>query len=136
MAKKDQYFSISEDLFVNGFKTIAEIATQLKLAEKTIRNWKAEGEWDRKRAALVKSQTSYHQEVYEFARLLLKSIRDDLENGVKVDPGRMYAWGRLNDSIMKVKKYEDEIGKENVDDDKPRGMTPEQVAEARKMLGL
>lgn len=107
MAKKQLYMSEAERLFVVEQKTIAEIVGTLPVAEKTVRLWKQEGGWDAKRAQYLTSKQSFHEELYEFARALMKNIQADIAAGNKVDTGRLYAMTRLLPLITKVKDYED-----------------------------
>lgn len=109
MAKKQLYFGEAERLYVIEQMTLAEIASRLRLAEKTVRNWKDEGDWETKRLQHLKSKQAFHEELYEFARKLMEGIKEDLENKVKVDAGRMYAFTRLLPLITKVKDYEDVV---------------------------
>lgn len=112
MAKKQIYFAEAERLYVVEQYTLAEIASHLHLAEKTVRNWKEEGDWENKRLRYLKGKQAFHEELYEFARDLMKTIKEDMQNGQKVDPGRMYAFTRLLPLIYRVKEYEDVVSTE------------------------
>ena len=61
-----------------------------------------------KKEEFRKSKQAFHSELYEFARKLMRDISEDMENGEKIDPGRMYAFTRMLPLIGKVKEYEDE----------------------------
>lgn len=126
MSKKSLYCEEAERLFVVDQCTVNEIAERLNLAEKTIRNWKAEGDWDHKRKQHLRQKEAFHEELYGFARALMKTIRDDIEGGVKVDSGRLYTLGRILPMITKVKDYEDAVQKV-VDDNKPANGLTEDV---------
>ena len=106
MAKKHLYFNEAERLYVVEQCTISEIASRLKLGEKTVRLWKEEGDWDRKRKQFLSERQSLAEELFVFARKLARSIMDDWDKGEKVDPGRLYALARLLPLILKVKDYE------------------------------
>ena len=106
MAKKHLYFNEAERLYVVEQCTIAEIASRLNLGEKTVRLWKEEGDWDRKRKQFLSERQSLAEELFVFARKLARSIMDDWDKGEKVDPGRLYALARLLPLILKVKDYE------------------------------
>lgn len=107
MAKKQLYFNEAERLYVVEQCTIAEIASRLRLGEKTVRIWKDDGDWENKRLQYLKSKSAFHEELYEFARKLMCSIKEDMEGGERIDPGRMYAFTRLLPMIIKVKDYEE-----------------------------
>ena len=106
MAKKHLYFNEAERLYVVEQCTIAEIASRLKLGEKTVRMWKEEGDWDRKRKQFLAERQSLAEELFVFARKLARSIMNDWDKGEKVDQGRLYALARLLPMILKVKDYE------------------------------
>ena len=56
----------------------------------------------------------------------MRDISEDLENGEKIDPGRMYAFTRMLPLIGKVKEYEDEA-KANEKQEERKGLTPELI---------
>ncbi|HBE45731.1 MAG TPA: hypothetical protein DDW17_09915 [Deltaproteobacteria bacterium] len=122
MAKKQLYFNEAERLYVVEQCTLMEIASRLRLGEKTVRIWKEEGDWETKRLQHIKSKEAFHEELYEFARKLMRTIKEDMENGEKVDPGRMYAFTRLLPLITKVKDYEDVLSKKETEEGK-KGLT-------------
>jgi len=101
----------AERLYVIEQMTIEEIAEKLKVNEKTIRNWKNEGNWDLEKIQYVKSKQMFHEDLYNFARKLMATIEDSFEKGERVDPGRMYAFMRMLPMITKIKEYEDIVEK-------------------------
>lgn len=109
MAKKHLYFNDAERLYVVEQCTIAEIASRLGLGEKTVRLWKEEGDWERKRAQFLKEKQSLAEELFVFARKLARSIMDDWDRGEKVDTGRLYALARILPLILKTKEYEQSL---------------------------
>lgn len=138
MAKKQLYFNEAERLYVVEQSTIAEIASRLRLAEKTVRNWKDEGDWEKKRLQLLKEKQRFDEELYVFARKLLENIRKDMENDVKVDPGRLYAFTRLLPLITKVKDYEDNVAaREKAEQDAtPKATTADVMRIIEDALGI
>lgn len=109
MAKKHLYFNEAERLYVVEQCTIAEIASRLGLGEKTVRLWKEEGDWERKRAQFLKEKQSLAEELFLFARKLARSIMDDWDKGEKVDTGRLYALGRILPLILKTRDFEQSL---------------------------
>jgi hypothetical protein len=132
MAKKEGYGVEAERLYVIEQCGILEIASRLRLGEKTIRNWKAEGNWEEKRAQYLSSRRSFHEELYEFGKELLRSIRDDLRAGVRVDPGRMYMAHALINDVKKVKDYEEVANQKGKDGDKKAN--PDDVLKTMEQL--
>ncbi|RJP20728.1 MAG: hypothetical protein C4529_08935 [Deltaproteobacteria bacterium] len=109
MAKKAMYSEEAERRYVVDQMTIAEIASRLSLSEKTVWTWKEEGEWDKKRRQHLEQKEAFHQELYAFARALLRGITEDMAAGEKVDTGRLYTLTRLLPMLVKVKDFEDAI---------------------------
>lgn len=125
MAKKAQYFNEAERLYVVEQCTLAEIASRLRLAEKTVRTWKDEGDWETKRLQYLRSKQSFHEELYEFSRKLMQSIKDDIDAGEKVETGRLYTLTRLLPMLVKVKDYEDVATRK--EKEKPTGLTEDVI---------
>ena len=109
MAKKAIYFNEAERHFVAEQCTIEEIASKLKLSEKTVRNWKAEGDWETKRLQCIKSKQAFHAEMYELTRALASSIKDDINARIEISPSRLNALSRLIPLFTPLKKYEDAL---------------------------
>lgn len=107
MAKKDIYFDTAEHLYVIDQHTLNEIASRLSVSERTLVNWKAQGEWDEKRKQYLASRQSFHEELYLLARDIAASVRADIREGKKVDAGRLYTLTRLIPNLLKAKDYED-----------------------------
>ena len=131
--KKQYLANEAERLFMYEYCTVNEIATKLHINRKTVLAWKEQEDWDKKRRDYLKSKQAFHEEMYEFARKLLKSIKDDFESGQKVDTGRLYAFNKIIPMFTKVKDYEDIVSIK----DKPKkqkGLTPEIVAEIEEQI--
>lgn len=136
MNSKKYLLNEAERLFTYDFCTVDEIADRLHLNRKTVLSWKEQGDWDKKRRDYLKSKQSFHEELYEFARKLMKDITEDLDAGEKVDPGRMYAFCRVLPMFTKVKDYEDVVAKKDTPE-KPKGLTPELIAQIEEeVLGI
>ena len=126
MSDKSLYFNEAERVYVYEHLSIDETAAKVNVAPRTIANWKVKGDWDTKRKKYLKSKQAFHEELYEFARKLMRDIKEDLEEGRKVDTGRMYAFTRMLPLITKIKDYEElstlkEKGAEN------KGLTKELI---------
>ena len=132
MSKKHLYFSEAERMYVIEQMTFAEIASDLNLADKTLRLWAAEGTWQNKRKQYLLNKQTFHEELYLFARKLMQSISEDMSAGKKVDPGRMYAFTRMLPLITKVKDYEDVMSEG--DKESKAGLTKEAVEIIQKEI--
>jgi hypothetical protein len=133
--KKQLYFAEAERLYIVEQMSLAEIASRLRLAEKTVRNWKDEGDWETKRLGHLRSKQALHEELYEFARSLLKSIKDDIAAEKDVSPGRMYAFTKLLPLVFKAKDYEDVVAKKEPTDTKTH-LTEDVLKIIEKELGI
>lgn len=136
MSKKDIYYNEAEKFYIQDQLTIAEIESRLGVCEKTIRTWKAEGNWDEKKKRYLQEKSSFHEELYAFSRKLMKSIEEDWESGKQVDSGRLYTLTRMLPMITKVKDYEDvRVSKEK--DLSEKGLTEDLVKNIEKeILGI
>jgi len=117
----------AERLYVMEGCSGAEIASRLALSERTVRAWKERaGDWDVKRSAYQGSRQGFHEELYEFARELLTSVRRQMAAGEAVPPNRVHMLMRLVPSLMKVKDY-DKITKNHAKEAVPP-VTPGELA--------
>lgn len=127
LTKRNLYFAEAERLYVIDQMTFSEIASRLKLSEKTLSTWKSMGDWDTKRKKYIQSKLSFHEELYDFSRKLMESIKSDIDLGEKVDPGRLYALARILPLITKVKDYEDVVSKAD-EKEQNKGLTKDLVS--------
>lgn len=128
--KKEQYFKDAERLYVEDLNTLSEITGKYKLSLKTLQNWKKDGCWEEKRKKYQDKRQSLHEELYDFARALLKSVKEDMENKVRVDPGRLYALNNILYSLKITKNYEDLKKPEEKKD------ADETIKAVKELLGL
>lgn len=137
MNNKKHLFNEAERQYIYDFKTVEEIARSLNLNRKTIMSWKEQGDWDKKKCDFLKSKQLFHEELYEFARKLMKGISIDMDNGEKVDPGRMYAFCRIIPMFTKVKNYEDIICRKDSKDETKKGISSELITQIEEeILGI
>lgn len=136
MNSKEYLANEAERLYVYDYNSVDEISTKMNVSQKTVCRWKEKFDWEHKRKSFLKSKQSFHQELYEFARKLMKDISADMDSGEKIDPGRMYAFCRIIPMFTKVKDYEDVVAKK-ANNDKPKGLTPELIAQIEEeVLGI
>ena len=135
-SKKEELLTEAERLFIYEYLPAEAIARRLNLNRKTINNWRSEYEWDKKRTAFLKSKTSFHEELFEFARKIMREISADIDAGEKIDPARLNALCRFVPLFGTSKKYEDTVAKKEKSEVK-RGLTPELIAEIEEeVLGI
>lgn len=142
--KKDMLMPIAERMYVIEQQTIDSTAASLQVAEKTIRLWKAEGNWDVKRSQYLKTKTDFHEDLYNFARKLMKVIAldldrmietptiDDAERDKRIE-SRINSMSRLLDKLPKTKDYEARVkAEEQAEAEVPGDMI---AAKVKEILG-
>ncbi len=137
MNNKEYLANEAERLYVISCNTVDEIASKLNISTKTVCRWKDKFDWGQKKLSYTRSKQCFHEELYEFARKLMKDIIADIDAGEKVDPGRMYAFCKVIPMFVKVKDYEDVVSKKEKKQPTSRGLTPDIVARIEEeVLGI
>jgi len=99
--KKDKFFDIAEKMYVEQFITVMEIANRIGVHERTVRRWKANGNWDEKRSKFYDEITASKDSIYEFSRKMLREIEIDIESKKHVNSSRFYTFLNLVDALVK-----------------------------------
>lgn len=105
--KKPSYFAEAERLYVVEGMNLEDISTRMPISTRSLSDWKKEGEWERKKATLLAQKNAFHEELYDFSRVLLRKIKTDIQNGDDPSTGQLYTLTKLLRSITTVKVYED-----------------------------
>lgn len=110
MKRTAELVELCKNLYVREQLTYREIAKRVGFDEKTIRSWKnRDGDWDREREAYLDSKRSFHEELYEFMREIIASVRDDLKSGEKIDQSRLSCVARILPLVLKPKDYDEVV---------------------------
>ena len=142
--KKQLLAESAAKLYIEKLMTLENIAQRLNVNERTLRRWKSADKWDEKRSEYLKSNTTFHEDLYKFGRNLLDSIQNDMAKGEKIEPARMYAVTKIMTMLKNVKIYEDKVTSEKhmpeatkPEATKPEGLSPEVIREIEeKILGI
>ena len=137
--KKQILAASAANLYIEKFMTLENIAKNLNVSERTLRRWKAEGKWEEKRLKQIQEKTTLHEDLCEFGKTLLESIKADMQNGKKIDPSRMYTITKIMNMLKNVKTYEDEVaeGKSMQENTKSEGLSLDVIREIEeKILGI
>ena len=102
--KRDKFFDIAEKMYVEQFITEAEIAHRIGVSDRTIRRWKALGDWGIKRDGFLKANTISKDAMYALAHKMLDDFHSDMDNNRFIDPSRMYMFTNLMDEVLKKRK--------------------------------
>ena len=136
MTKKDMFSADAERMYVVEQHGLERVATDLDLNIKTVFAWKQEGNWEEKRLEYIKGKQMFHEELYYFARKLMQSIQDDIDQGRKTDSGKLYTFTRMLPLITKIKEYEDIATKKEEKNRDKTTLTDEDVKEIEDLLGI
>lgn len=137
--KKQILAESASNLYIEKFMTLETIAKQLNVSKRTLQRWKTEGNWNEKRSEYLKSNTTFHEDLYSFGKRLLDSIMADMSNGNKVEPSRLYTVTKIINMLKNVKTYEDKVKNEqfSLEVQKSKGLSPDIIREIEeKILGI
>ena len=99
--KRDKFFDIAEKMYVEQFITEAEIAHRIGVSDRTIRRWKALGDWGIKRDGFLKANTISKDAMYALAHKMLDDFHHDMDNHLYVDPSRINIFINLTNEVIK-----------------------------------
>lgn len=137
--KKHVLAETAAKLYTEKFMTLESIAKQLNVNERTLRRWKSADNWENKRIEYLKSKTTFHEDLYNFGRTLLETIKADISNGERVEPSRLHTVTKIMTLLKNVKTYEDKVLNDKHTPKKAnhREISPEIIREIEeKILGI
>jgi len=130
MGKKEQFYALSERLYVEQHKPLSGIAKQIDVSERTLVEWKKEGDWDNKRTQFLKEQYSCHAELYVLVRKMIQKIKSDFDSEVTPDKSTLDFVRAMIDKVPKLKAFEEaQIFDIQVEEEKPAEDMSAKVAE-------
>ena len=117
MAIKESHKILAGQYFIEYQMSVAEIARRLNISEKTLHNWKKEGNWGSKRTQFLKSQYSTNQTLYELVHLIAtKAVEDFKIDGTVPDQKTLYFISAMSDKLLKLKAYEQSQAAEKLEE--------------------
>jgi len=99
--KRDKFFDIAEKMYVEQFITEEEIAKRIGVCDRTIRRWKALGDWGIKRDGFLKANTISKDAMYSLAHKMLDDFHQDMDNHLYVDPSKINIFINLTNEVIK-----------------------------------
>lgn len=105
MAKKAIFYEEAEKLYVIEQNTLEDIQAKLPVSERTLRTWKADGDWDTKRIQYSKSGRGMEEALRSAKFKIIQSIDYDLDRKEVVEGIR---------KTVNFEKYDLLIAKENL----------------------
>lgn len=136
MAKKETYFLDAEKMYVEERIPISGIAIRLGVSEKTLRDWKAEGDWENKKKNYLKTQNSCNIEIYKLVLKLTKKVNEDIDQGIMPEASLLYTIKSLSSTLPKIKSYEDSKIQEETDTKDEKASTEDIVSRVNDILGI
>lgn len=133
MAKKAQNYAEAERLYITDQLTLSAVAAQLGLSERTVWEWKSQGKWDEKRAKYFEVVSSAHESLYELLKDLTKKVGGVVKEGKDPNQAQLYFIGKIAPLLIKLKSYEEEVGKESAP---AEGLSEETLQRINDLLGI
>lgn len=104
--KRDKYYDKAEKMYVEQFITEVGVAKRLGISDRTIRRWKADGNWGEKRKKYLTKQKFTNYDMYQLVRKMLDDFNEDVTNNQQIDTSRLYKFINLTEEMLKPKAKE------------------------------
>ena len=101
--KRDKYYDVAETMYVEQVITEVGIAKRLGISDRTVRRWKAEGDWGEKRKKFINKQTLTNYDMYQLVRKMLDDFNEDLANIQQIDSSRLNKFLNITEEMVKPK---------------------------------
>ena len=107
MAKKPEYYTEAQRLYVQERLTFEAIAEKLAVSDRTLRTWAQEGEWIERRETWTEVQTQSHDKLHKMLGLLIDRACEAIEEGKDPNPAQLNFIKGMAPSLVKLKAYEE-----------------------------
>lgn len=121
MAKKATHYAEAERLYVQEQMTFEAISEQIDVAERTLRYWAEEANWQELRKQFIQTRTSTHGALYKLIGELTQKAIEKTRDGQQVDQAQLYFIARMSPLLLKIKTYEDQTAPEGEGDRQKKG---------------
>lgn len=101
--KKNKYFDKAEKMYVEQFISEVGVAKRFGISDRTVRRWKADGNWGELRKEFLKKQTLTKYDMYQLVRQMLDDFNDDLANNQQIDVSRLNKFLNITEEMVKPK---------------------------------
>ena len=101
--KRDKYYDKAEKMYVEQFITEVGVAKRLGISDRTVRRWKADGNWGEKRKEYLNKQTLTNYDMYQLVRQMLDDFNEDLVNNQQIDVSRLNKFLNITEEMVKPK---------------------------------
>lgn len=110
MAKKAQYEAIAKQYYVEMQMSIATIAKRLNITEKTLRDWKNEGEWEKERINFLNAQYKCYGSLYQLVYTLSNHALEEYKTTGSLPEAKNLSFiAKMADKLPKMKQFENTL---------------------------
>lgn len=117
MQKKQAFYDKAQMLYVESGLSLARISTLTTVSERSLSDWKKDGNWSEKRKNFIKMQHSCCANMYKMLTGLTNQVNDQLLNGEEIDKGLVFSIEKIAKSIPKLRPYEKDTIHEEIEPD-------------------
>lgn len=104
--KRDKYYDKAEKMYVEQFITEVGVAKRLGISDRTVRRWKADGNWGEKRKEYLTKHKITNYDMYQLVRKMLDDFNEDVANNQQIDTSRLHKFINLTEEMLKPKPKE------------------------------
>jgi uncharacterized protein YjcR len=126
----------AKELYTIHQMSLADISRAINVSTRTLQTWKSEDHWDEARVAISGSENNFHATLFELGEVMVRKIKQDELDGVKVAPERYTALQRIIDAAEHARKYEAVAPKQNKSDLSPEERAKKALDAIKKELGV
>lgn len=101
--KKNKYYDKAEKMYVEQFITEVGVSKRIGISDRTVRRWKAEGNWGEKRKEFLNKQTLTNYDMYQLVRQMLDDFNEDVANNQQIDVSRLNKFLNITEEMVKPK---------------------------------
>ncbi len=101
--KRDKYYDKAEKMYIEQFITEVGVAKRLGISDRTVRRWKADGNWGEKRKEYLTKQKFTNYDMYQLVRKMLDDFNEDVVNNQQIDTSRLHKFINLTEEMLKPK---------------------------------
>lgn len=131
-----KYYKQAEQMYIYEKQPLDVIGAKLNLSRRTLFYWKKKYEWDRKRFEAERNQEIFSEELFGFARKLMRKISMDIDNKTPTPQSEIYSLMNILKNLPQVKQYENSKQKSKLV--KTSGQLKPEIIEKieREVLGI
>jgi hypothetical protein len=136
--RKAQSYAEAERLYVQEHLGQADIAKRIKVSERTIRAWAAEGKWAERRGTFAEVSGKTHEKLYRLIQSLTDKAIQSCESDGEPSQSQLYFIAKMAPLLLKIQSYEEkEDAAIEPETEKPRQLTDDTIRRIEEeILGI